>query len=100
MTTQFRRLPPSLLAIAAPTLTGCSVLLPSPPPPTTATAELRDLGGKTVGNATLTQMSDGVRLVLDARGLPPGERAVHFHEKGQCEPPFATAGGHFNPDRK
>ena len=92
-----------LLPIAALVVTGCTVLsaiLPSPPPPTTATVELRDLEGKIVGNATLTQMSDGVRLVLDARGLPAGGKAVHFHDAGRCEPPFSSAGGHFNPERK
>jgi Cu-Zn family superoxide dismutase len=23
--------------------------------------------------------------------------AIHVHELGRCEPPFTTAGGHFNP---
>src|SRR5262245_6341675 len=102
MTTRARRIPHIPLLIVALAGTGCSVLaalLPAPPPPTTATAELRDLEGKIVGNATLTQMSDGVRLVVDARGLPPGEKAVHFHETGRCEPPFSSAGGHFDPER-
>ena len=79
---------------------GCAALLPSPAPPTTAKAELKDPRGTVVGTATLTQMSDGVRLVIDAHGLPPGERGVHIHEVGRCEPPFDSAGGHFNPDAK
>jgi superoxide dismutase, Cu-Zn family len=26
--------------------------------------------------------------------------AIHFHETGKCEPPFRSAGGHFNPTKK
>jgi Cu-Zn family superoxide dismutase len=33
-------------------------------------------------------------------GLPPGDHALHVHAAGKCEPPFTTAGGHFNPDSK
>jgi Cu-Zn family superoxide dismutase len=32
--------------------------------------------------------------------LPPGTRAFHIHEVGRCEPPFESAGGHFNPTGK
>ena len=40
----------------------------------------------------------GVRILLDVTGLPPGDKAVHIHEVGQCDPPsFESAGGHFNP---
>ena len=31
--------------------------------------------------------------------MPKGIHALHFHEVGKCEPPFKTAGGHFNPTR-
>ena len=35
-------------------------------------------------------------------GLTPGTHGVHIHETGQCDPagetPFASAGGHLNPD--
>jgi Cu-Zn family superoxide dismutase len=63
----------------------------------TAKATLKDADGKEVGSAALTQTPAGVliRLVLD--GLPPGERAFHIHGVGKCEPPFASAGPHFNP---
>ena len=81
-------------------ISGCAALLPAPPPPTTATAELKDAKGTVVGTATLIQISDGVRLVLEVRGLPPGDKAVHLHEVGTCEPPFTSAGGHFNPEGK
>jgi Cu/Zn superoxide dismutase len=34
------------------------------------------------------------------KGLPPGEHAFHVHAVGKCDPPFDSAGGHFNPDGK
>jgi Cu-Zn family superoxide dismutase len=32
--------------------------------------------------------------------LPRGTRAFHIHEVGKCDPPFESAGGHFNPTGK
>lgn len=63
----------------------------------TATAPLKDANGKDVGTVTLTQAPDGVLLKLSATGLPAGEHAFHVHAAGKCEPPFTSAGGHFNP---
>jgi Cu-Zn family superoxide dismutase len=34
------------------------------------------------------------------KGLPPGDHAFHIHAAGKCEPPFTSAGGHFNPGNK
>jgi len=77
---------------------------PVPPPPTFETrnvaparAELRDLDGRVVGTATFTQAPHGVVIVAELAGLPAGTRAMHIHDVGRCEPPFTTAGGHFNP---
>ena len=39
----------------------------------------------------------GVLLNLAIKGLPAGEHAFHVHAVGKCEPPFTSAGGHFNP---
>ncbi|MDQ3573562.1 MAG: superoxide dismutase family protein [Actinomycetota bacterium] len=40
----------------------------------------------------------GVRVVARLRGLTDGRRqGFHIHEKGTCEPPFMSAGGHFDP---
>jgi Cu-Zn family superoxide dismutase len=64
-----------------------------------ASAALLDSQGKEIGKATLTQTSAGVLIVLEARGLPPGEHAVHFHTKGTCDPgtKFESAGAHYAP---
>lgn len=66
----------------------------------TASAPLKDAQGKEVGSANLVQTPRGVLINLSVKGLPPGEHAFHVHAVGKCEPPFTTAGGHFNPDHK
>lgn len=66
----------------------------------TATAALKDSSGKEVGSINLTQTQHGVLINLSVKGLPPGEHAFHVHAVGKCEPPFTSAGGHFNPGNK
>jgi Cu-Zn family superoxide dismutase len=76
---------------------GCSMASPG----THAAVELKDKDGRTVGRAVLREVSDGVLVRLDVKGLTPGLHAVHVHAVGKCEgPAFATAGGHFNPTQK
>ncbi len=70
---------------------------PATPP---ATAEVKTADGKDVGIVTLTQTRSGVRLSGSLKGLPAGEHALHVHSVGKCEPPFTSAGPHFNPARK
>jgi Cu-Zn family superoxide dismutase len=65
-----------------------------------ATAPLKNAEGKEVGSANLTQTRQGVLIILSLNGLPPGEHAFHVHTVGKCEPPFTSAGGHFNPGNK
>ncbi len=77
---------------------GCTAVLR--PGVTTASAELKNARGQVVGTATLAQVPDGVRIVLTVSGVPPGDKAVHIHEAGRCDPPaFTSAGDHFNPGR-
>jgi Cu-Zn family superoxide dismutase len=66
----------------------------------TATATLKDANGKDVGKADLTETPHGVLLKLSLKDFPAGERAFHIHAVGKCEPPFTSAGGHFNPAGK
>jgi Cu-Zn family superoxide dismutase len=70
---------------------------PATPP---ATAEVKTADGKDVGIVTLTQTRSGVRLCGSLNGLPAGEHALHVHSVGKCEPPFTSAGPHFNPAQK
>jgi len=65
-----------------------------------ATANFIDAQGRPIGTATLMQMPEGVLIQVEAKGLPPGERAFHIHAIGRCDPAggFQSAGGHFNPD--
>jgi superoxide dismutase, Cu-Zn family len=65
-----------------------------------AKATLKDANGKEVGTAALSETPAGVLIRLSVKGLPPGERAFHIHGVGKCEPPFTSAGGHFNPGGK
>jgi superoxide dismutase, Cu-Zn family len=65
-----------------------------------AKARLKNTDGKDVGIAALVQVTGGVLISLSIDGLPPGDHAFHVHAVGKCEPPFTTAGGHFNPENK
>ena len=66
-----------------------------------ATADLKTPDGKSVGMATFTQESGGVRLKVQASGLPAGDHGIHVHAIGKCDAPdFMSAGGHFNPASK
>jgi superoxide dismutase, Cu-Zn family len=90
------------LAIAALTLfVGCSA---APPPRlmiAQATANLKDKDGRSVGMATFDEVSNGVLVSVEVKGISPGLHAIHIHSVGKCEgPAFTSAGGHFNPEQK
>jgi Cu-Zn family superoxide dismutase len=75
-------------------------MTPPAPPGEMAMAELKDAKGAKVGEATLEQTPHGVLITVDLGGVAAGMHAFHVHEVGKCEPPFKTAGGHFNPMMK
>jgi Cu-Zn family superoxide dismutase len=77
-------------------LLGAATALPAAAQ--TAKATLKTTDGKEAGAATLTQTPSGVLIALAVKGLPAGEHAFHVHAVGKCEPPFTSAGGHFNPE--
>ena len=63
------------------------------------TTDIINLEGQVIGTVQLTETEDGLLVDAKASGLPPGSRALHFHEKGVCNPDdgFESAGDHYNP---
>ena len=90
-----------IFAIAI-TLAGCRLpyipYVPFTSVAPAALAQLKDANGRTVGNAVFVQDNGSVRVIIDVTGLPPGQKGVHVHAVGRCEPPsFESSGEHFNP---
>lgn len=61
------------------------------------TIDVISADGNSLGTVKLTQVPTGVLIQTDLSGLAAGSHAFHFHTTGACEPPFDSAGGHFNP---
>lgn len=66
-------------------------------PGATAQASFLGVDRAEHGSATLTQTPVGVLIEAELTGLPPGAHGFHVHATGQCEPPFESAGDHFDP---
>lgn len=59
--------------------------------------QLKDAGGRSIGNAVMMRQPTGISFQVDLKNLPPGTHAVMLHEVGKCEPPdFKSAGGHLD----
>ncbi|MGM9925515.1 MAG: superoxide dismutase family protein [Bacillus sp. (in: firmicutes)] len=85
-----------LVAGAIMLLSGCA-----DKNPTNLKVDMYDAAGDRIGKIDLTEQAAGLELDLDLTGLPPGDHAIHFHEKASCKgPDFKSAGNHFNPDSK
>ena len=62
-----------------------------------ATAKFVGADGADHGTLTLTSTPNGVLIKGELTNVPAGAHGFHFHTTGACEPPFESAGGHFNP---
>jgi Cu-Zn family superoxide dismutase len=69
-------------------------------PSLVAHAQIKNLKGELVGTADLMETRGGLLIKLALENLKPGQHAVHLHEVGRCDPPFTSAGAHFNPDHQ
>ena len=49
------------------------------------------------GTVTFSQEEGGVHVHAVVSGLTPGKHGLHIHVKGECVPPFTSAGDHLNP---
>lgn len=91
------------LALALPAVAFALMQSSRPAAPAanaTATADLVDAQGQSVGRVQLEETANGVVLTGEITKLPPGDHAIHFHQVGKCEAPFKSAGDHFNPTNK
>lgn len=101
-----RGMAPLALAAAATLASGCSqngrsesngdsdsgALTAAPAVP------LVNSAGEIIGDVRGGDSDNGARLLIEARGLPPGEHGLHIHDIGICQQPdFKSAGPHWNP---
>lgn len=83
--------------ICALILAGCATA-GGDQPTSSASAELREPGGRVVASATVSEMRGGLHVRIEARGLAAGQYGAHLHSVGRCDPPgFDSAGSHWNP---
>ena len=59
----------------------------------TARADLKNANGVKVGEASLHDTTEGVKVSATFTDLPSGPHAFHVHAVGRCEPAFRI-GGH------
>ena len=63
-----------------------------------ANANLSSGGEDAAGTAVFLPSGEGVVMVLNLTGLPPGVHGIHLHSVGRCDAPtFESAGPHLNP---
>ena len=62
-----------------------------------ASATLRDAQGQELGTLALRRTAQGILVEGRVSGLPEGQHGIHLHAVGRCEPPFESAGPHWNP---
>lgn len=64
----------------------------------TANAVLHDVAGRRVGAVAFSETYAGLLVRGSVADLGLGAHGIHLHSVGKCEAPFASAGGHFNPE--
>ena len=63
-----------------------------------ANARMHDAQGNFLGKVWFLPRDGGKVAVRAATSfLPAGFHGFHIHAVGRCEPPFTSAGGHYNP---
>jgi Cu-Zn family superoxide dismutase len=100
-----RLIAPLLFAIVPP---AAANMMPPPLPPLMVEIHaISDKGlGAKIGTIELRETSVGLMFFPELKGLPPGERGFHVHEKGDCGPAMKdgkmtagqAAGSHYDPD--
>jgi Cu-Zn family superoxide dismutase len=94
---------PGLLAVAGATAAGKDqekkATATQTMPAGTASATIEARSGSSLSGTAQFMMHGGMMMItVTLKGAPPGQHAVHIHEKGDCSAPDASsAGGHFNP---
>ncbi len=86
----------ALVLLAA--LAGVASARRSAAPPGSGVARLQDASGNRLGSVWFLPRASGkLAIRVSASFLSEGFHGFHVHAVGTCEPPFTTAGGHFNP---
>ena len=62
----------------------------------TATAEMKNLDGTSIGDAKLTETPGGVLVHVRVEQMDPGKKAIHIHSKAHCTASsgFKSSKGH------
>jgi superoxide dismutase, Cu-Zn family len=86
-------LPLAVIALSSCTMYGTSAV-------ERADSPMRDAAGRDLGTLTLAPHMGGLMISGRMHDLPPGTHGIHLHQTGRCEPPFESAGGHWNPTNR
>ena len=70
---------------------------PAPPITVQAVADVYDATHSRLGVLRFSDTPAGLLVSGVLTALPVGVHGIHIHTVGQCEAPFTSAGGHFNP---